>query len=92
MGMCADGSGTDCGKALENLYFFIDKEMDDASCEEIQAHIDDCTPCLNEFDLELVVKSLVSRSCHEVAPEPLRDKVLYSIRTVQVHLTETHGE
>lgn len=92
MSMCSDGSGTDCGKALENLYFFIDKEMDDASCEEIQAHIEECSPCLNEYDLELVVKSLVSRSCHEVAPEPLRDKVLISIRTVQVQIIETHTD
>lgn len=92
MSMCADGSGSDCSKALENLYFFIDKEMDDASCEEIQAHIEECAPCLNEYDLERVVKSLVSRSCHEVAPEPLRDKVLISIRSVQIKITETYSD
>lgn len=85
---CSDGSGPDCGQALENLYLFIDKEIDDASCEEIQAHIDQCSGCLDEYDLERVVKSLVSRSCHEVAPQPLRDKVLFSIRTVQVQITE----
>lgn len=80
--------GPDCEKALENLYLFIDQEIDTASCAEIQTHIDDCTDCLSEYDLERVVKSLVSRSCSEVAPEPLRDKVLFSIRTVQVEITE----
>lgn len=80
--------GPDCAQALENLYLFIDQEMDTASCAEIQTHIDDCTSCLTEFDLERVVKSLVSRSCSETAPGPLRDKVLTSIRTVQVHITE----
>lgn len=88
MNMCADGSGSECSKALESLYLFIDNEMDDASCEEIQAHIEECGPCLSEFDLERVVKSLVSRSCHEVAPAPLRDKVLVSIRTVQVQISQ----
>lgn len=78
----------DCGQALENLYLFIDHEMDDASCDEIEAHIKSCSPCLDEYDLERVVKSLVSRSCHEVAPEPLRDKVIFTIRTVQVEITE----
>ncbi|MEH3033787.1 MAG: mycothiol system anti-sigma-R factor [Aeromicrobium erythreum] len=78
--------GPDCAKALENLYLFIDREIDTASCDEIQAHIDDCSDCLSEFDLERVVKSLVSRSCSETAPEPLRDRVLTSIRTVQVRL------
>lgn len=80
--------GPDCEQALENLYLFIDQEMDTASCAEIQTHIDDCTSCLSEFDLERVVKSLVSRSCSEVAPDPLRAKVLLSIRTVQVQITE----
>ncbi|QGG40674.1 mycothiol system anti-sigma-R factor [Aeromicrobium yanjiei] len=80
--------GPDCEKALENLYLFIDQEIDTASCAEIQNHIDECTACLSEYDLERVVKSLVSRSCSEVAPEPLRDKVLMSIRTVQVTITE----
>ena len=79
--------GPDCAKALENLYLFIDEEIDTASCAEIQSHIDECTNCLSEYDLERVVKSLVSRSCSEVAPEPLREKVLYSIRTVQVEIT-----
>lgn len=89
---CADGSGFDCSTALENLYFFIDHEMDDASCEQIQAHIDHCAPCLDEYDLEVVVKSLVSRCCKEVAPEPLRDKVLVSIRSVQVQIAQRRAE
>jgi mycothiol system anti-sigma-R factor len=80
--------GPDCEKALENLYLFIDEEIDTASCAEIQHHIDECTDCLGVYDLERVVKSLVSRSCSEVAPEPLRERVLYSIRTVQVHINE----
>ena len=80
--------GPDCEKALENLYLFIDQEMDTASCDEIQSHIDECTSCLSEYDLERVVKSLVSRSCSETAPQPLREKVLLSIRTVQVTITE----
>ena len=81
--------GPDCEKALENLYLFIDNEIDTASESEIRTHIDECTSCLTEYDLERVVKSLVSRSCSEVAPDVLRQKVLISIRTVQVQITET---
>jgi mycothiol system anti-sigma-R factor len=80
--------GPDCEQALENLYLFIDREIDTASCAEIQTHIDECTSCLSEYDLERVVKSLVSRSCSETAPDPLREEVLMSIRTVQVQITE----
>ncbi|MGA8986917.1 mycothiol system anti-sigma-R factor [Aeromicrobium sp.] len=80
--------GPDCVKALENLYLFLDREIDTASSTEIQSHIDECSDCLSEYDLERVVKTLVSRSCSEVAPEPLRERVLFSIRTVQIEITE----
>ena len=78
--------GPDCGDALQNLYLFIDREIDDASCEEVQSHLDSCSDCLTEYDLEQVVRSLVARSCQEAAPEPLRQKVLQSIRAVQVEI------
>ena len=78
--------GPDCGDALQNLYLFIDREFDEATCEEVQSHLDSCSDCLTEYDLEQVVRSLVSRSCQEAAPEPLRQKVLQSIRAVQVEI------
>lgn len=78
--------GPDCEKALENLYVFLDHEIDTASCDEIQSHLDDCSECLNEFHLEQIVKALVGRSCTEVAPTPLREKVMFQIRTLQVEI------
>jgi mycothiol system anti-sigma-R factor len=78
-----------CETALENLYLFLDEEIDTASIEDIQSHIDSCSSCLTAYDLERVVKALVSRSCSEKAPEPLRERVLYSIRTVQVHIDKS---
>jgi mycothiol system anti-sigma-R factor len=80
-----------CETALQNLYLFLDEEIDTASIEDIQAHIDNCSSCLTAYDLERVVKALVSRSCAEKAPEPLRERVLYSIRTVQVQITDNRG-
>jgi mycothiol system anti-sigma-R factor len=85
MGAC---DGPDCEKALANLYLFIDREIDNASSEQIQEHIDECSDCLGEFDLERVVKQLVSRSCADKAPQPLRDRVLISIRSVHVEYTQ----
>jgi mycothiol system anti-sigma-R factor len=75
-----------CQDALQNLYLFLDEEIDTASIEDIQEHIDNCSSCLTAYDLERVVRALVSRSCAEKAPEPLRERVLYSIRSVQVHI------
>jgi mycothiol system anti-sigma-R factor len=76
--------GCDCNTARERLYLFLDQEIDSASCEEIQQHIEECSSCLSEYDVERIVKSLVHRSCAERAPETLVKKVQFAIRTVEV--------
>ncbi|HET7683266.1 MAG TPA: mycothiol system anti-sigma-R factor [Marmoricola sp.] len=81
--------GTDCSEVLGRMFFFIDNELDQADCSEIQAHLDECGPCLAKYNLERTVKSLVARSCAEKAPESLRQRVLVSIRQVHVTITET---
>ena len=78
----------DCSEVIHQILVFIDNELDQASCGEIQHHLDECGPCLAKYDLERTVKTLVSRSCTEVAPEGLRSRVLLSIRQVQVQITE----
>ena len=44
--------GCDCNTARERLYLFLDQEIDSASCEEIQQHIEECSSCLSEYDVE----------------------------------------
>ena len=87
---CGDPHDTDCSEILERVFFFIDHELADADSAQIQHHLDECGPCLQKYDLERTVKSLVARSCSEQAPEALRDKVLLRIRQVQVQITETN--
>ncbi len=77
-----------CQQALENLYLFLDHEADEATYHDIEVHIRECSGCLSEVDLERLVKQLVNRSCTEVAPAPLRERVLMTIRTVQIQVTE----
>ena len=82
-GPCSSGN---CAEVLARLVFFIDNELDDADCATIQQHLDDCGPCLADYDVERAVKALVARSCCETAPEELRERVRVSIR--QVHVTD----
>jgi mycothiol system anti-sigma-R factor len=84
---CGNPHARDCAEVLAQLYLFLDHEIDDASCADIQEHLDECHPCLEKYDLDRIVKALVQRSCaSEEAPPPLRERVLYSIREVQVQL------
>jgi len=84
-------STKDCSEVIHQIFVFIDNELDQASCGEIQQHLDECGPCLAKYDLERTVKALVARSCSEQAPEDLREKVLLRIREVQVTLHSTSG-
>jgi len=89
--MSCDGpydADSDCAKALERMFYFIDHELGDADVAEIQRHLDDCGPCLIKYDLERTVKALVARSCTEHAPETLRERVLIGIRQVHLNITE----
>lgn len=85
---CGDPHDADCAAALERMFDFIDRELAEADREQIQRHLDECAPCLDEYDLERLVKTLVARSCAEHAPEELKLKVLLRIRQVQVEISD----
>jgi mycothiol system anti-sigma-R factor len=82
---CGD-SHKDCEEILNRVYVFIDEELEEADHSQIQQHLDECGPCLREVHLERMVKMLVARSCHERAPVELRQRVMFSIRQVQLDL------
>jgi mycothiol system anti-sigma-R factor len=83
---CGKHHDVDCSEILDRVYVFIDRELDDASSQQIQTHLEECGPCLQEVDLERLVKALVARSCTERAPVELRQRVMFSIRQVQIEL------
>ena len=67
----------DCEHVLERVHEFLDNELDDASGDAIRQHLSDCEPCLDAFDVEQAVKSLVHRKCgNETAPSHLRAKII----------------
>jgi mycothiol system anti-sigma-R factor len=77
----------DCRHTLNRVYEFLDHELDEASGDQIREHLAACEPCLERFDVELAVKTLVSRCCgNEVAPEHLRAKVLMQITVARQQL------
>ncbi len=79
----------DCSEVLSRVFFFLDNELEQADCAQIEHHLEECGPCLARYDLERTVKTLVRRSCSEQAPETLRQRVMVSIREVQVEIVRT---
>ena len=83
-----DPSASECADFLEQIVYLIDNELDSADCALVQHHLDTCRPCLEKYDLQRTVKSIVARSCSEAAPEELRQRVRLRIREVQVRITD----
>jgi mycothiol system anti-sigma-R factor len=72
-----DKRESDCEHMLERVYQFLDHELDTASSDQIREHLAQCEPCLDRYDVEQAVKTLVNRSCGgDKAPNHLRSKVL----------------
>ena len=81
-------TASECADFLEQIVYFLDNELAAADCAVVRAHLDTCNPCLEKYDLQRTVKAVVARSCHESAPDDLRQRVLLRIREVQVRITD----
>jgi mycothiol system anti-sigma-R factor len=82
---CGGPHETDCREVLEEVYLYLDGEMDHERRTLIRDHLDECSPCLRQFGVEQEVKLLVARRCGgDRAPESVRVAVLSRLRAVQV--------
>jgi len=90
---CGNEHKTPCGEVLARVYTYIDGELEDASCAEIQQHLDECGPCLREYGLEESVKRLVGKSCGcDPVPADLKAKVLSRIEQVLASPPQTESD
>lgn len=83
-----EGTSRECADYIERIVYLIDNELTAGECTEVRVHLDSCNPCLAKYDLQLTVKTLVARSCHESAPQDLRAKVINQLRVIQRELNE----
>jgi mycothiol system anti-sigma-R factor len=77
-----------CSDVLEAVYVYLDGELEPGDSDGIRAHLDGCGPCLRQYGLDKLVKSLVARSCgSDHAPEELRIKVLARLQEVRIEIS-----
>jgi mycothiol system anti-sigma-R factor len=67
--------GGECEEALRTLYTYLDGELTSERRIVIQRHLSECSPCLEAFDFEAELKTLVARSCRDQVPDGLRHKI-----------------
>ncbi len=86
----ADASSrTDCSEVFLRVFEYIDHEMTDDDGVRMRAHLDECARCLAEYHRDVLLKSMVRRSCgHESAPATLRMAIMARITTVSIESTD----
>jgi mycothiol system anti-sigma-R factor len=76
----------DCAEVLNQVYTYLDGELSASDLDRIREHLADCSPCLQQYDLDIALKALVRRSCRESAPADLRERILVKITEVRIEL------
>ena len=86
---CGNAHDTDCREVLDKVYAYLDGELAEGDCSDIRVHLDECSPCLKEYDLDKAVKALVAKHCGcDPVPADLRSKVLARIAQVRSELAD----
>lgn len=68
---------------IQRIYEYLDGALSCDDLAEIKDHLETCTDCAGEYDLECVIRSVVKRSCTEVAPENLKASILERIHAAK---------
>lgn len=78
----------DCSAVLADIFLLLDNECDQGAAVRLRGHIAECSSCLEHYDVQRELKSLLARKCGESAPEGLRERLRVEIRrTVVVQQT-----
>ncbi|MBO3084792.1 mycothiol system anti-sigma-R factor [Cellulomonas fengjieae] len=73
-----------CKDALDRLWEYLDAELGPLDAATVRAHLTECDGCLEEYDVDLVVKTLVRRGCQEAAPPSLRLRIHEQLTVMRV--------
>jgi len=65
-----------CEQVVQQLWPYLDRELDEASSDELTRHLQECRECFTRVEFERQLKEHVRRSCDcEEAPPELRERL-----------------
>ncbi len=76
-----------CELVVHRMHEFLDNELDEATGDDIRAHLAACEPCLHRYDVEQAVRMLLKKCCtSEVAPASLRTRIVTQLTVIRRNL------
>ncbi len=69
-----------CTKHVEHISEFLDGELDEATCEEIRAHLRECPDCRKCFESLQKTLEVLKRLPRETIPADIKLRLRASLR------------
>lgn len=81
---CGNKHETPCNEVLSSVALLIDGEIHEVSqIHSFEVHFEECSPCREEMEHERLMHhmlhEILTRSCHENAPQELHDQIAYQL-------------
>lgn len=77
------GAGSRCEQEINKIYEYLDGAISKDDLVALKKHLRDCKDCSHEYDLELMIREAIKRSCCEKAPAELKEKIRLSIDEIK---------
>ncbi|MDQ3405131.1 MAG: mycothiol system anti-sigma-R factor [Actinomycetota bacterium] len=78
---CGDHHETNCSDVLSEVWLFLDQECDSDRRTWLTKHLDECSPCLEQYGIEEHLKILLARKCGgDQASDEFKQRLRASIR------------
>jgi len=66
----------DCEQVLQQVWNYLDGEIDETAYVEIHAHVEECAGCGSRYDFQRRLLALIEEKCREgPMPEELRQRL-----------------
>jgi mycothiol system anti-sigma-R factor len=70
-----------CLQAIEQLWQYLDHELDGESSSQLESHLRQCRECFSKAEFERQLRAMLRRSCGgEQAPPRLRERLSKLLR------------
>ena len=73
----------DCQETKRHVHEYLHNELTEIEITEITAHLAGCDSCEGDYDVENALNGAITRSCGEVPPQELAERILAQIRELQ---------
>lgn len=82
-------SGGECEETLARLYTFLDGELTVERKEKIRQHLDECSPCLEAYEFESELRSMIASKSKDQCPDVLKAKIAMILRNGEGNTVES---